>query len=127
MAQIGDITVDTLLDIADILVDDAPVLWKEITVQPLPNAVRVETGLTYLIVNTDWFIILDATSNNITCSLPASALDGERYIVKRIDNSVNTVVVDTADASLIDGLASVNLTQNDSFTFYSNGTNWYVQ
>lgn len=64
------------------------------------NATLTDSFLVYLV---------DATSGNITVSLPINQMDGVNYTVKRIDSSVNTVTLTTLDATLIDGQSSVNL------------------
>jgi hypothetical protein len=97
------------------------------SVTPAHNTTRLELGLTYAVTNKDWFILLDATGNDITCTLPASPEDGDIFITKRIDNTGNTVTIDTADSATIDGDVSLTLTVNDSVTFCAHNKNWYVQ
>lgn len=60
------------------------------------------------------FILLDATSGNVTVTLPAASAAfggsmGLDLIFKRIDNSVNTVTIQRAGSDLIDGASSFTL------------------
>lgn len=60
-------------------------------------------------------IYLDATSGNLTATLPAaSGCTGQIYTLKRIDGSANTCTVASSDN--IDGAASKSLAQWDSLT-----------
>jgi len=72
-------------------------------------------------------ILSDATSGNITITLPAaSTCAGRIYIVKKIDASGNSVTIDGDSAETIDGAATVSTTtQWVSFQIQSNGANWY--
>jgi hypothetical protein len=70
---------------------------------------------------TDYYFRIDATSGNITITLPAAstafgASMGLVYIFKRIDNSGNTVNVVRAGSDTIDGATSFTL-----------GTQWEVK
>lgn len=63
----------------------------------------------------DYYFRIDATSGNITITLPAASTAfgnsiGIRYIFKRIDNSGNTVSVVRAGSDTIDGGTSISLT-----------------
>jgi hypothetical protein len=91
--------------------------------------VRTETGATYLIVVTDDHIRADCTAQSQVISLPSSASEGDRYTVKRIDSSGNTVTVDTNDAATIDGLTDITLLSKESATFVyvSADTTWDIQ
>ena len=92
-------------------------------------SVRTETGATYLIVTTDNHIRADCTAQSQTISLPSSATDGDRYTVKRIDASGNTVTVDTDDAATIDDDTDIILLskQSATFVYVASDTNWDMQ
>lgn len=75
--------------------------------------------------NTDYTIIADATSGNITITLPAANSTARRlYNIKKIDSSANTVTVTRAGSDTIDGAVSVVLTtQYQSISIQSEGAN----
>lgn len=65
----------------------------------------------YTLLTTDDAITVDATSGNVTITLPAaSSVPGKLYRVKRIDASGNTVTIARAGSDTIDGATSVSLT-----------------
>lgn len=82
----------------------------------------------YTIGATDTVIFANATSGNVTITLPvASGVSGYRFYVKRIDNSGNTCAVARSGSDTIDGQTSVNLdAQYTSLTLVSDGTAWYI-
>lgn len=78
-------------------------------------------------------VLVDATSNDVTVTLdPPAACDPNHMHVKRIDTSVFTVTVASAD--LIDGVASIELLPSGPFAanggesvhLFWNGTTWYI-
>lgn len=72
----------------------------------------------------------DATSGNLTVPLLSAATAGNGFelTIKKTDASVNTVTIDPDGAETVDGAATiVILSQNDSYTLVSNGTNWFIQ
>ncbi len=81
----------------------------------------------YTVTANDYTITGDATSGNITFTLPtAVGIAGVMYVVKKIDASGNSVIIDGAGAETIDGAASVSITtQYQSVVLQSNGANWY--
>lgn len=91
-------------------------------------ATATKTGTTYTIGTSDTVVIADATSNNVTISLPtASTVTGYRYYVKRKDGSANTVTVARSGSDTIDGATSQTLNaQYTSVTVVSDGSNWYI-
>jgi hypothetical protein len=82
----------------------------------------------YSITGTDVVVFADATSGNVTITLPtASANAGYRFYVKRIDNSGNTVSIARSGSDTIDGQTSITIAaQYDSYTVVSNGSLWYI-
>lgn len=61
------------------------------------------------------FVTVDATSGNITITLPAASASfgsnmGLDIIFKRLDNSANTITISRAGADLIDGATTFTLT-----------------
>lgn len=70
--------------------------------------------------------ICDATSNNITITLPsASDYTGYYFTIKRVDNSANSVNITSTDN--IDGQSGILLTgQYDYITVISDGTTWHI-
>jgi len=62
----------------------------------------------------DYFFVIDATSSNLTITLPAASTAfgagvGIQYVFKRIDNSGNTVQIVRNGSDTIDGSTSVSL------------------
>lgn len=82
----------------------------------------------YTIGATDTVIFANATSGNVTITLPvASGVNGYRFYVKRIDSSGNTCAVARSSSDTIDGQTSISLdAQYTSLTLVSDGSAWYI-
>jgi hypothetical protein len=82
----------------------------------------------YTLSSTDTVIFADATSGNVTVTLPtASSIAGYRFYVKRIDSSANTCSVARSSSDTIDGQISVSIPlQYTSLTLVSDGSAWYI-
>jgi hypothetical protein len=82
----------------------------------------------YTITSTDTVVFADATSGNVTITLPAaSGLTGYRFYVKRVDSAGNTVTVARSGSDTIDGQTSVTMSmQYMAIGLVSNGSNWYI-
>lgn len=77
----------------------------------------------------DKLILVDATSGAVTITLLAAATagDGFRVAIKKVDSSGNAVTIDGNSSETIDGSATSTLsTQYDSENLISNGTNWFA-
>lgn len=75
----------------------------------------------------DKLILVDATSGAVTITLLAAATagDGFRVAIKKIDSSGNAVTVDGNLSETIDGATTSTLsTQYDTENIISNGSNW---
>jgi hypothetical protein len=69
--------------------------------------------------------LADCVTNTFTVSLPtASGISGQEYIIK--NSGTGTITVDPDGAQTIDGAATVTLTQWESVTIVSTGTNWII-
>lgn len=90
--------------------------------------VNTQSGTSYTVSASDTVVIADATSNNVTVTLPAaSTVNGYRFYVKRKDGSANSVTVARSGGDTIDGATSVTLdAQYTSITVVSDGSNWYI-
>jgi hypothetical protein len=82
----------------------------------------------YTIVGTDVVIFADATSGNVTITLPlAASFSGYSFFVKRIDNAANSCTIGRSGSDTIDGATSFVLdTQYFAVRLVSNGSNWYI-
>lgn len=91
-------------------------------------ATSTQTGTSYTVASTDTVVFADATSNNVTVTLPAaSGLTGYRFYIKRIDSSAHTVTISRSGSDTIDGLTSFTLdVQYTAFGVVSNGSAWYI-
>jgi hypothetical protein len=85
----------------------------------------------YTLTQTDTVVLADASSSNITNTLPAaSSFGGHRFYIKRIDDdtlSINTVTIGRTSSDTIDGATSYALgKQYDVVEVVSNGSNWFI-
>jgi hypothetical protein len=96
------------------------------------NAMNFATATktsSYTITGSDAVIFADATSANVTITLPlASGVNGFNFFIKRIDASTsNTVTIALSGSDTIDGVSSLTIgAQNDVRSVLSDGTKWYV-
>jgi hypothetical protein len=77
---------------------------------------------------TQFLFRCDATGGNVTFNLPAAAgVERRLYVVKKVDASVNTCIIDPSGAETIDGGVTKTLTlQNSSVVFQANSTTWSI-
>lgn len=96
--------------------------WSDAT---LATATKTSS---YTITGTDVVIFANATSGNVTITLPtASSFASYRFYVKRTDGAGNTCSVARSGSDTIDGQTSISLdTQYTSLTLVSDGSAWYI-
>lgn len=83
------------------------------------RAIAYITSSTALDTGYDTFLI-DASGGNITFTMNEIGNDGETYMIKRTDNSSNTVTVQGFDSSqTIDGQTSISVDPGVNFTIMS--------
>lgn len=72
-------------------------------------------------------IFIDASSNDITHTLPTAVGNTNKLVyLKRIDVSNNVVTLATFGSETIENLSSGTIDNGDSLPVISNGTNWYI-
>lgn len=74
--------------------------------------------------------LIDASSNNVTLTIPSSTNAGRLMVFKRIDNSANSVIIQRNGTDSIDGSVNFQLYYKyETITIVSDGgspTNWYI-
>jgi hypothetical protein len=91
----------------------------------LPNIANIISNYTALYGN--YSISADATSGNITVTLPtASLVPARTYSTTKVDTSSNYVRI-TSASLLADEVYHDLLFVNESLTFFSNGSTWEVK
>lgn len=74
--------------------------------------------------------LVNATGGNVTVTLPENGGtigSGRVMVVKRVDSSSNTVVVQRETSDTIDGSTNIQLYHiYETMTFVSDGSNWYI-
>jgi hypothetical protein len=92
--------------------------------QPFP--VRAITASTTVRV-IDEALVVDATAGNVTVTLISAVATPNRYVVKKVDATANTVTIDGAGTETIDGATTKVLSaQWETVTLIPSGGNWYV-
>lgn len=72
-------------------------------------------------------IIVDASGGDVTINLPdATTVGNYSLVIKRTDNSSNTVTVDGNSTQTIDGDETKELVQYDAMRIVSDGTEWWI-
>ena len=111
---------------ADVALTNSPIL-----ITPTINGTKiayVTKSAGYTMSLTDFMVTVDATGAAVTITLPAASGNaGLTYVIKKIDSSVNNVVIDGNAAETIDGVATVSLSaQYEAKMIVCDGTNWFV-
>jgi hypothetical protein len=89
-----------------------------------PNVAKTSD---YTLTTSDDKVAIDATSNNVTITLPpVSGNTGREYTVNRIDSSVNTATLTGNGSETINDSADQTLTQYDFIHVYCDGTEWWI-
>lgn len=96
--------------------------WKVLR-YPLRKLQQVITATTYTVRGDDGMIIVDASSNNVTLTMPAFGnnfvMEGKTWFIKRIDTSGNTVTIDGAGSNTIEGELTQTIPAGDSWELYA--------
>jgi hypothetical protein len=95
---------------------------------PIATAQSTKTT-NYTLTATDSEIFGDATSGDITMTLPAVAtIPGRRYTIHKIDASSNKVIIDGSGAETINGATTLDIIfQYDSLQIVTDGSEWFAR
>jgi hypothetical protein len=111
--------------------------WAEFVKGVFSGGARITStaAANYTILNSDYLIFADATSNAIDAQLPPAAdfYDAANNIgysvqVKKIDASANTVDMVATIPELVEGLVKLTLSGlGNTYEVVSDGTGWWVK
>lgn len=97
------------------------------TVGGVPFSWNTKTA-NYTIAGSDSGIAVDATSGNVTITLPTAVGASQAYAICRVDSSGHTVSVAAASGQLINGDPSIALVvAGQAVIIGSDGSNWHVE
>ena len=90
-----------------------------------PISISTKTS-SYTVLLTDNVLKADATSGALTFSLPpASTATGRVFFFKKVDSSLNAMIIQANGGDLIDGASSqTTIIQWYNFMLISDGTTW---
>jgi hypothetical protein len=100
--------------------------WESIGLQVYPIVTKTNN---YTVTTSDYTILCDATSNDITIGLPdASANVGKVYHIKRMDASTTyDVTIDAYSTQTIDGELTLDISvQYEAITIQAISTGWVI-
>ena len=91
------------------------------------------TGTPYTILSTDAILLVDASIENMTLTLPTSiGIEGKTYIIEKIDSTTNIVTVDGSGAETINSDSQFDLldqyesVEPTAILFSDFSTNWMI-
>lgn len=113
---------------SDMGTDDEDLASKKYVDDQISYANLAVTSKTadYTATTSDTVILVDATSGDVTITLP-TASSGLHYYIKKTDSSGNKVVVDGNASETIDGNTTQDIiSQYDTMEIVSDGSNWLI-
>jgi hypothetical protein len=111
----------------NVAITGGSITGTSITLTGLTLPVVTKVGA-YTLTTLDYLCLCDATGGAFTILLPATAgLTGRQYVIKKIDSSGNSVLIDGNAAETIDGqlTKSLNLL-NEAIMIQTDGSNWFI-
>ncbi len=98
--------------------------WASVFEETAIRTVSTDTT----VLASDFILLVDCTSGDVAITLPAASLKKGRMIeVKKIDSTVNKVVITAAGSDLIDGFATQDLlAQYEAAPIASDGVSSWV-
>ena len=102
--------------------------YLEISSTSASSLIVTTVSSDYSVLVTDDVVLVNALSGNIIITLPpVITSNGKKIDIKKIDSSVNSMIIDGNGSETIDGqLTQYTFTQNESFTIVCNGTAWFI-
>ena len=107
----------------DLAVKTKKVSWGRIS----ENKIESKSG-NYQLLNSDDVILANAAADNIMIELTsASATKGKIFRIKKMDTSLNEVIIAPQASETVDGQADFRLgSYLESVTVISDGFNWFI-
>ena len=97
----------------------------------ITHNVTTVTAATYTLLETDYYIAADTTSNAITLTLPNACVDiaGHTYVIKDVAGTAaaNAITVDGYQAETIDGNGTVDIdSPYGAVNLFTDGSAWFI-
>lgn len=97
----------------------------------ITHAQTTITNPTYEISLTDYYLGVDASSNQVTLSLPAAALAGagKTYVIKDEagPSATNVITIEGRDGETMDGAGTIDIdSPYGALSLYCDGTSWFI-
>tara|TARA_B100000282_G_scaffold288064_1_gene256304 strand:+ start:143 stop:1045 length:903 start_codon:yes stop_codon:yes gene_type:complete len=103
------------------------------TVTSLNNLIRPVRSVSYtgnplIVLDTDGVLLVDTTGGNVPVSLPdpATIPTGRFFTIRKVDQSVNVVIISALGSASVDTLSSFNLNNIGGCSLISDGTNYFI-
>lgn len=128
----GNISGTAILDEDDMVSDSATKLATQQSIKAyVDSAIGTEVSVLtnadspYTALSTDELLLVNAAAGNVLVNLPSAAVSGKQYVIKKTDNSTNTVTVDPSGSETLDGETTLVLDGTNSLVgITSDGSNW---
>lgn len=112
---------------------DAPFVWALLEVYYVNSTssagYQVSTKSTdYTLVSTDYVILADTTSNNVTLTLPTAVNNsGRTFVCKKVSYN-HSMIIATTSSQTIDWDLTQTITSGSKWAIsvHSDGSNWYI-
>ena len=135
-----DISLDALNRLIKFKVNISATAGNTIVLNPDGLYSAGSPGFTYTVVNVNttpyavvpitgvYVYLVDASGGAITVKFPTAVGNTALYTVKKIDNSINTVILDPSGVETLDGQVTQTIRfQNTSVDIYSDNVNLYIR
>lgn len=100
-------------------------MWSDMSTVLNLNVTSVSSN--YSALPADYTIVCNASAGPVTITLPTASNFGKILNIKKMDSSLNAVIIDGYSAETIDGKATQSIImQYQSITIQSTGTEWVI-
>jgi len=127
---------DPLNPIIEISVDGVTITGDGTPGNPLVSAASGGGYTVVLVASTPYNVVptsgstvylVDASGGSVTMNLPTAVGNTAMYSIKKIDSSVNTVIMDASTTETIDGeLTQTIMFQWTAISLINNNANWFI-
>jgi len=129
LSELADVTLASLADNNVLIYDSTTSKWVNGTAASIPLTITsIPKTSDYTATSIDKVILCDASSTDITITLPIAANStGQDFFIKKIDSSEHAVNIDGNENETIDEAdIIIMLTQNETIHVVCDGAEWRI-